>query len=396
MIYLDNSATTRPNEACVAAMNELLTECWFNPSSVYRPGMDAAHRLKTARAQVAQALGAETERVFFTSGGTEADNWAIFSTAKRLGKRGRHIVTTAVEHHAVLHPMQQLEAQGFEVTYLQPDETGFVSVETLKAALRPDTILVSIMMVNNESGAVMPIADMVRATRRLAPLALFHTDAVQGFLKVPFKAKTLGADLISISGHKVHGPKGVGVLYARKGIILTNIIEGGAQERGKRAGTENIPGIVGMAAALKDMCEHIDENAVKVSALRDKLIAGLAKIPHSILNGDPVHRLPGNVNFCFEGIEGESLLLLLDDKGICASSGSACTSGSLDPSHVLLAIGRPHEVAHGSLRLSLSEWNTEEEVDYMLKAIPEVVEYLRGMSPVWQDLVNGKRSFVLA
>ena len=395
MIYLDNSATTRPNEACVAAMNELLTECWFNPSSVYRPGMDAAHRLKTARAQVAQALGAETERVFFTSGGTEADNWAIFSTAKRLGKRGRHIVTTAVEHHAVLHPMQQLEAQGFEVTYLQPDETGFVSVETLKAALRPDTILVSIMMVNNESGAVMPIADMVRATRRLAPLALFHTDAVQGFLKVPFKAKTLGADLISISGHKVHGPKGVGVLYARKGIILTNIIEGGAQERGKRAGTENIPGIVGMAAALKDMCEHIDENAVKVSALRDKLIAGLAKIPHSILNGDPVHRLPGNVNFCFEGIEGESLLLLLDAKGICASSGSACTSGSLDPSHVLLAIGRPHEVAHGSLRLTLGAETTEEEIDYTIQAVAEVVERLRAMSPVWDELQKGVRSYVI-
>ncbi len=242
MIYLDNSATTRPNEACVAAMNELLTECWFNPSSVYRPGMDAAHRLKTARAQVAQALGAETERVFFTSGGTEADNWAIFSTAKRLGKRGRHIVTTAVEHHAVLHPMQQLEAQGFEVTYLQPDETGFVSVEALKAALRPDTILVSIMMVNNESGAVMPIADMVRATRRLAPLALFHTDAVQGFLKVPFKAKTLGADLISISGHKVHGPKGVGALYIKPGLPLPAFIHGGGQEGNFRSGTENVPG----------------------------------------------------------------------------------------------------------------------------------------------------------
>ena len=250
MIYLDNSATTRPNEACVAAMNELLTECWFNPSSVYRPGMDAAHRLKTARAQVAQALGAETERVFFTSGGTEADNWAIFSTAKRLGKRGKHIVTTAVEHHAVLHPMQQLEAQGFEVTYLQPDETGFVSVETLKAALRPDTILVSVMMVNNESGAVMPIAEMVRATRRLAPLALFHTDAVQGFLKVPFKAKTLGADLISISGHKVHGPKGVGALYIKPGLPLPAFIHGGGQEGNFRSGTENVPGICGFGAAV--------------------------------------------------------------------------------------------------------------------------------------------------
>ena len=283
MIYLDNSATTRPNEACVAAMNELLTECWFNPSSVYRPGMDAAHRLKTARAQVAQALGAETERVFFTSGGTEADNWAIFSTAKRLGKRGRHIVTTAVEHHAVLHPMQQLEAQGFEVTYLQPDETGFVSVETLKAALRPDTILVSIMMVNNESGAVMPIADMVRATRRLAPLALFHTDAVQGFLKVPFKAKTLGADLISISGHKVHGPKGVGALYIKPGLPLPAFIHGGGQEGNFRSGTENVPGICGFGAAVAATDAAAD--IAKMARLRDLAREILPEVPGLVLIG---------------------------------------------------------------------------------------------------------------
>ena len=283
MIYLDNSATTRPNEACVAAMNELLTECWFNPSSVYRPGMDAAHRLKTARAQVAQALGAETERVFFTSGGTEADNWAIFSTAKRLGKRGRHIVTTAVEHHAVLHPMQQLEAQGFEVTYLQPDETGFVSVEALKAALRPDTILVSIMMVNNESGAVMPIADMVRATRRLAPLALFHTDAVQGFLKVPFKAKTLGADLISISGHKVHGPKGVGALYIKPGLPLPAFIHGGGQEGNFRSGTENVPGICGFGAAVAATDAAAD--IAKMARLRDLAREILPEVPGLVLIG---------------------------------------------------------------------------------------------------------------
>ena len=286
----------------------------------------------------------------------------------------------------MLHTLKKLEKEGFEVELLPVGEIGTVTAEQVKAAIRPDTCLVTIMYANNEIGSVLPIAEIGAVCKEAG--VLFHTDAVQAAGHLHINVQEQNIDMLSLSGHKFHGPKGVGVLYARKGIILTNIIEGGAQERGKRAGTENIPGIVGMAAALKDMCEHIDENAVKVSALRDKLIAGLAKIPHSILNGDPVNRLPGNVNFCFEGIEGESLLLLLDDKGICASSGSACTSGSLDPSHVLLAIGRPHEVAHGSLRLSLSEWNTEEEVDYMLKAIPEVVEYLRGMSPVWQDLVK--------
>ena len=395
MIYLDNSATTKPNAACVQAMTRLLCDTWGNPSSVHELGIAAERELKNARKEVAASLGAEPDRVFFTSGGTEADNWAIFSTCERLKKRGNHIVTTAVEHHAVLHPMKALEAKGFEVTYLQPDEAGFVSADTLKAALRPDTILVSIMMVNNESGAVMPIADMIRITRRLSPLALFHTDAVQGFLKVPFKAKTLGADLISVSGHKIHGPKGVGALYIRPGLPLPPFIHGGGQESNFRSGTENLPGICGMAAAMKYSCEHIDENMPRVAAMRDRLIEGLSKIPHSAVNGDLVNRLPGNVSFCFEGIEGESLLLLLDAHGVCASSGSACTSGSLDPSHVLLAIGRVHDVAHGSLRLSLCEYNTDEEVDHILKVVPEVVQYLRNMSPVWRDLQEGKRQYIL-
>ena len=378
MIYLDNSATTRPNEACVAAMNELLTECWFNPSSVYRPGMDAAHRLKTARAQVAQALGAETERVFFTSGGTEADNWAIFSTAKRLGKRGRHIVTTAVEHHAVLHPMQQLEAQGFEVTYLQPDETGFVSVEALKAALRPDTILVSIMMVNNESGAVMPIADMVRATRRLAPLALFHTDAVQGFLKVPFKAKTLGADLISISGHKVHGPKGVGALYIKPGLPLPAFIHGGGQEGNFRSGTENVPGIVGMGKAVELAFCNMRRRIRREMMLRNYLIE---KIMHEIkgvrLNGHPTNRLPGNVNVSFSGVDGASLLILLYEDGICASGGSACNTGEERVSYVIGALGVPDEYAPGTVRMTLSGETTREEIDRAVEALKQNLRKLR-------------------
>ena len=385
-VYADNAATTKPSQVALDAMLPCLTDVYGNPSSLHSVGQKAAETLQAAR---------ETVEIYFTSGGSEADNQAIVSAARLGAKKGKkHIISTAFEHHAVLHTLKKLEKEGFEVELLPVGEIGTVTAEQVKAAIRPDTCLVTIMYANNEIGSVLPIAEIGAVCKEAG--VLFHTDAVQAAGHLHINVQEQNIDMLSLSGHKFHGPKGVGVLYARKGIILTNIIEGGAQERGKRAGTENIPGIVGMAAALKDMCEHIDENAVKVSALRDKLIAGLAKIPHSILNGDPVHHLPGNVNFCFEGIEGESLLLLLDDKGICASSGSACTSGSLDPSHVLLAIGRPHEVAHGSLRLSLSEWNTEEEVDYMLKAIPEVVEYLRGMSPVWQDLVNGKRSFVLA
>ena len=394
-VYADNAATTKPSQVALDAMLPCLTDVYGNPSSLHSVGQKAAETLLAARETVAQCLGCQAREIYFTSGGSEADNQAIVSAARLGAKKGKkHIISTAFEHHAVLHTLKKLEKEGFEVELLPVGEIGTVTAEQVKAAIRPDTCLVTIMYANNEIGSVLPIAEIGAVCKEAG--VLFHTDAVQAAGHLHINVQEQNIDMLSLSGHKFHGPKGVGVLYARKGIILTNIIEGGAQERGKRAGTENIPGIVGMAAALKDMCEHIDENAAKVSALRDKLIAGLSKIPHSILNGDPVNRLPGNVNFCFEGIEGESLLLLLDDKGICASSGSACTSGSLDPSHVLLAIGRPHEVAHGSLRLSLSEWNTEEEVDYMLQAIPEVVEYLRGMSPVWQDLVNGKRSFVLA
>ena len=394
-VYADNAATTKPSQVALDAMLPCLTDVYGNPSSLHSVGQKAAETLQAARETVAACLGCQAREIYFTSGGSEADNQAIVSAARLGAKKGKkHIISTAFEHHAVLHTLKKLEKEGFEVELLPVGEIGTVTAEQVKAAIRPDTCLVTIMYANNEIGSILPIAEIGAACREAG--VLFHTDAVQAAGHLHINVQEQNIDMLSLSGHKFHGPKGVGVLYARKGIILTNIIEGGAQERGKRAGTENIPGIVGMAAALKDMCDHIDENAAKVSALRDKLIAGLAKIPHSILNGDPVHRLPGNVNFCFEGIEGESLLLLLDDKGICASSGSACTSGSLDPSHVLLAIGRPHEVAHGSLRLSLSEWNTEEEVDYMLKAIPEVVEYLRGMSPVWQDLISGKRSFVLA
>ena len=372
MIYLDNSATTRPNEACVAAMNELLTKCWFNPSSVYRPGMDAAHRLKTARAQVAQALGAETERVFFTSGGTEADNWAIFSTAKRLGKRGRHIVTTAVEHHAVLHPMQQLEAQGFEVTYLQPDETGFVSVEALKAALRPDTILVSIMMVNNESGAVMPIADMIRITRRLSPLALFHTDAVQGFLKIPFKAKTLGADLISVSGHKIHGPKGVGALYIRPGLPLPPFIHGGGQESNFRSGTENLPGICGFAAA----CAATDaqQEIARMTDLRDYCRARAQEIPGLVLIGQQA--APHIVNLSLPGLRSQGIINCLQTKQIYVSAGSACSKGHR--SHVLEAMRLPPAVIDGSVRISFCGDNTREDVDRLIDALLEAKTTLKG------------------
>lgn len=372
MIYLDNSATTRPNAACVAAMNEMLTDCWFNPSSVYRPGMDAAHRLKTARIQIAQALGAEPERVFFTSGGTEADNWAIFSTAKRLGKRGRHIVTTAVEHHAVLHPMQQLESQGFEVTYLQPDETGFVSVDALRAALRPDTILVSVMMVNNESGAVMPIADMVRATRRISPLALFHTDAVQGFLKVPFKAKTLGADLISISGHKVHGPKGVGALYIRPGLPLPAFIHGGGQESNFRSGTENVPGICGFGAAVA--ATDAAGDIAKMTRLRDLAREILPEVPGLCLLGK--QDAPHIVNLSLPGVRSQGIINCLQSEGIYVSAGSACSKGHR--SHVLDAMHLPPAVIDGSVRVSFSADNEEQDVRALQAALLKARQTLKG------------------
>ena len=393
-IYADNAATTKMSRTAIDAMLPYMETYYGNPSSLHTVGQQAAEALMAARQTVAACLGCQPREITFTSGGSEADNQALVSAARIGERKGRkHIISTAFEHHAILHTLKKLEKEGFDVQLLDVGPTGTVTAQQVADAIREDTCLVTIMYANNEIGSILPIPEIGAVCKEKG--VLFHTDAVQaaGHLHIDVKAQDI--DMLSLSAHKFHGPKGVGVLYARQGIPLTNIIEGGAQERGKRAGTENIPGIVSMAAALQEACAHIDENAAKVSALRDKLMAGLSQIPHSALNGDPVHRLPGNVNFCFEGIEGESLLLLLDAKGICASSGSACTSGSLDPSHVLLAIGRPHEVAHGSLRLSLCEWNTQEEVDYMLQDIPEVVAYLRSMSPVWKELLSGQRQFML-
>ena len=394
LIYADNAATTKMSRTAIDAMLPYMETYYGNPSSLHTVGQQAAEALQKARETAAACLGCQPREITFTSGGSEADNQAIVSAARIGARKGKkHIISTAFEHHAVLHTLKKLENEGYEVQLLDVGPTGTVTAQQVADAIREDTCLVTIMYANNEIGSIMPIPEIGAVCQEKG--VLFHTAAVQaaGHLHIDVKAQHI--DMLSLSAHKFRGPKGVGLLYARQGIPLTNIIEGGAQERGKRAGTENIAGIVSMAAALKEACDHIDENAVKVSALRDKLIAGLSAIPHAALNGDPVNRLPGNVNFCFEGIEGESILLLLDAKGICASSGSACTSGSLDPSHVLLAIGRPHEVAHGSLRLSLCEWNTEEEVDYMLQVIPEVVAYLRSMSPVWKELVSGKRQFML-
>ena len=393
-VYADNAATTRMSDKAVAAMTPYFQQFYGNPSSLHTVGQQAAEALADARRRVADCLGCSFKEITFTSGGSEADNQAIVSAA-RIGERKgkKHIISTAFEHHAVLHTLKKLEKEGFEVTLLDVGPTGTITPQQVAEAIREDTCLVTIMYANNEIGSILPIPEIGKVCHEKG--VLFHTDAVQAAGHLHINVKEQNIDMLSLSGHKFHGPKGVGVLYARQGIPLTNIIEGGAQERGKRAGTENIPGIVSMAAALQEACAHIDENAAKVSALRDKLMAGLSQIPHSALNGDPVHRLPGNVNFCFEGIEGESLLLLLDAKGISASSGSACTSGSLDPSHVLLAIGRPHEVAHGSLRLTLCEENTMEEVEYMLKEIPQVVTYLRNMSPVWKELERGEKQFML-
>ena len=393
-IYADNAATTKMSRTAIDAMMPYMETYYGNPSSLHSVGQKAAEALQSARERIAACLGCQPREITFTSGGSEADNQALLSAAKLGARKGKkHIISTAFEHHAILHSLKRLEKEGFEVELLPVGETGTITAQQVRDAIRDDTCLVTIMYANNEIGSILPIAEIGAVCKEKG--VLFHTDAVQAAGHVHINVREQNIDMLSLSAHKFHGPKGIGVLYARQGVILTPLIEGGAQERGKRAGTENIPAIMGMAAALEEACAHIDENAQKVSALRDKLIAGLSKIPHSALNGDPVNRLPGNVSFCFEGIEGESLLLLLDAKGICASSGSACTSGSLDPSHVLLAIGRPHEVAHGSLRLSICEWNTEEEVDYMLRAIPEVVTYLRNMSPVWKELLSGERQFVL-
>ena len=393
-IYADNAATTRQSKAVTEKMVQVADKYYGNPSSLHTVGQKAKEELDRARASIAKNLGCEPREIYFTSGGSEADNQAIISAALAGEKKGKkHIISTAFEHHAVLHTLKKLEKYGFEVQLLDVGSVGTVTAEQVEVAIRPDTCLVTVMYANNEIGSIMPIKEIGAVCR--AKGVLFHTDAVQAAGHLPINVKEQNIDMLSLSAHKFHGPKGTGVLYARTGVVLSNIIEGGAQERGKRAGTENLPAIAGMAVALDDACAHMSENAAKVTAMRDKLIEGLSKIPHSALNGDPVNRLPGNVSFCFEGVEGESLLLLLDQKGISASSGSACTSGSLDPSHVLLAIGRPHEVAHGSLRLSISEENTMEQMDYMLKEIPFVVDYLRKMSPLWLDKVNGKKKFVL-
>ncbi len=393
-IYADNSATTKMSRTAIDAMLPYMETYYGNPSSLHSVGQKAAEALSDARERIARRLGCMPREITFTSGGSEADNQAIISAARLGEKKGKkHIISTAFEHHAVLHTLEKLRKEGFEIELLPVGERGNITAEQVAAAIRPDTCLVTVMYANNEIGSIMPIAEIGAVCR--AKGVLFHTDAVQAVGHLPIDVKAQNIDMLSLSAHKFHGPKGIGVLYAKQGILLTPIIEGGAQERGKRAGTENIPAIVGMAAALDEACDHLEENAAHMTALRDRLIAGLEKVPHSSLNGSKENRLPCNVNFCFEGIEGESLLLLLDARGICASSGSACTSGSLDPSHVLLAIGRPHEVAHGSLRLSLCESNTVEEVDYMLKAIPEVVDYLRNMSPLWREKCKGEKPFLL-
>ena len=392
MIYADNAATTRMSRHALEAMLPYMDKIYGNPSSLHSVGQAAADALRKAREEAAEVLGCEPNEITFTSGGSEADNQALVSAAAIGARKGKkHIISTAFEHHAILHTLKKLEKEGFEVTLLDVHENGMVSAQQVADAIREDTCLVSVMYANNEIGSIQPIAEIGAVCKEKG--VIFHTDAVQAVGHVHINVKEENIDMLSLSAHKFHGPKGVGLLYARKGVRLTNIIEGGAQERGKRAGTENIPGIVGMVAALKEANANIDANAEKVSALRDRLIEGLEKIPHSALNGDRTKRLPGNVSFCFEGIEGESLLLLLDAKGICASSGSACTSGSLDPSHVLLAIGRPHEVAHGSLRLTLSEENTQEEVDYIIEETTKVVKYLRDLSPVWKELLSGERKF---
>lgn len=393
-IYLDNAATTKMSKTAMDAMLPYMDIVYGNPSSLHSMGQASSEALAKARMQIADCIGALPEEITFTSGGSEADTQAIISAARigqRVGKR--HIVSTAFEHHAVLHTLNKLEKEGFEITLLDVHENGIVLPEQAASAIRSDTCLVTVMYANNEIGTIQPIEAIGKICR--AKNVLFHTDAVQAAGHLHINVKEQDIDMLSLSAHKFHGPKGIGLLYVRKGIPLTPLIEGGAQEQGRRAGTENVPAIIGMAAALEETCAHIDGNARRLRALRDKLIAGLLQIPHSALNGDATDRLPGNINFCFEGIEGESLLLLLDDKGICASSGSACTSGSLDPSHVLLAIGRAHDVAHGSLRLTLSEENTEEQVAYTIKTVKEVVEYLRSISPVWRDLVNGKRKFII-
>ena len=393
-VYMDNAATTAVSKAALDAMLPCFQEIYGNPSSLHTPGQLAAEKLAAAREVFAKHLNAEPREIIFTSGGSEADNQAL-RTAAVLGARKdkKHIISTKFEHHAILHTLQALQKEGFEVTLLDIPENGVVTAQQVKEAIRPDTCLVTVMFANNEIGTIMPIAEIGAVCREAG--VLFHTDAVQAVGHLPIDVKAMNIDMLSLSAHKFHGPKGVGALYCRRNIPLTNVIHGGAQERGKRAGTENIPGICGAAAALEEICGKMEENTAKLTAMRDKLIEGIMQIPHTVLNGDPKRRLPNNVNVCFEGIEGESMLLWLDAKGIAASSGSACTSGSLDPSHVLLALGRPHEIAHGSLRLSLSDYNTMEEMDYILETLPGVIQYLRDMSPVWDALESGKMPHII-
>ena len=393
-VYADNAATTCVSKTALDAMMPYLTEQYGNPSSLYAFAQNAKEALENARKTVADIIGAQPKEIYFTSGGSEADNQAIVSMAKVGALKGKkHLISTKFEHHAVLHTLKKLEKEGFEVTLLDVHEDGVVRLEDLEAAVREDTALVTIMFANNEIGTVQPIKEIGEFCRaRKIP---FHTDAVQAAGHMPINVQEMNIDLLSMSGHKFHAPKGVGVLYAKTGMPLFNIIEGGAQERGKRAGTENVAGIAAMAAALNESCDNMEENSAKMCAMRDKLFAELCKIPHSKINGSIEHHVPGTVNMCFEGIEGESLLLMLDANGICASSGSACTSGSLDPSHVLLALGLPHEVAHGSLRLSIGEYNTMEQIDHIIEVVPRVVEYLRNMSPVWDELEKGERKHLI-
>ena len=393
-VYADNAATTKLSDVALQAMMPYFGEIYGNPSSLHSVGQLAKEHLEDARARVAKCLGCEAREIYFTSGGSEADNQAIISAAYFGARKGkRHIISTAFEHHAVLHTLAKLEKEGFEVTYLDVKTNHNISAQQVKDAIREDTCLVTVMYANNEIGSVLPIAQIGAICKEAG--VIFHTDAVQAVGHLAIDVKKEQIDMLSLSAHKFHGPRGVGALYCRRGLPLTNIIEGGAQERGKRAGTENLAGIMGMTAALEHAVANLPSYTARVTELRDQLIAQLSKIPHCDLNGDRVNRLPNNVSFCFEGIEGEALLLLLDMKGVAASSGSACTSGSLDPSHVLLAIGRVHDVAHGSLRLSLCEYNTMEEVDHILTVVPEVVQYLRNMSPVWRDLQTGKREYIL-
>ena len=394
MIYADNAATTKMSDKALETMMSLISTTYGNPSSLYEFGQKAKEVLEQARRDVAEAIGADPKEILFTSGGSEADNQALITAAKLGEAKGKkHIISTAFEHHAVLHTLKKLEKEGFEVTLLDVHSNGIVLPEQVEEAIREDTCLVTVMYANNEIGTIQPIREIGAVCRKHG--VLFHTDAVQAVGHIKVNVEEDNIDMLSASGHKFHGPKGVGFLYAKKGIRLVNLIEGGAQEKGKRAGTENVPGIASMATALREAVSGLDEYKAKLTPVRDKIIKGLSEIPHSAINGDLEHRVPSNINFCFEGIEGESLLLLLDDKGIAASSGSACTSGSLDPSHVLLAIGRVHDVAHGSLRLSLGEDITDEDADYIINSVKEVVEYLRGFSPVWRDLVAGKTKFIL-